>query len=115
MNGTTPKRDRASRSFTSTFAIASGTIAPAFHGMSAIVPATSPECATNRTTHGPTTHKPSAPQTHTPAVPKTTNPNKLFFSDFTRLWTSFGNITDASGITSHSNARDSVPDRKSVV
>jgi hypothetical protein len=37
MNGTTPKRARASKSFTSTFASASGTIAPAYHGSSAVV------------------------------------------------------------------------------
>ena len=38
--GTTPNRPRASRSLTITFASASGTIAAAYHGSSAVVAAT---------------------------------------------------------------------------
>ena len=58
---------------------------------------------------GPTSHSPSPPQIASTAVPSTTRLNKLIFSDFAAAWTIFGNITAASGITSHSNARDSVP------
>ncbi len=74
-----------------------------------MAPATSSGCATNLTTYGPTIHNPRAPKADKVAVPSTTNPNKLLFSDFTRLRTSFGNITVASGMTSHNNALASVP------
>src|ERR1700679_1263629 len=109
MMGTMTYRPFASRSFTITLASASGIIAPAYQGISAMVAGTLLASVTSRTTSGPHSHKLNAPHTDSIAVPRTARPKILFFSDFTRLWMSLGNITVAIGRTSHSNARDNVP------
>ena len=54
-------------------------------------------------------HNAAAPQMVSAAVPSKTMASRLFFSDFALAWTIFGNITVASGSTTHSNPRDKVP------
>ena|SRR2546427_10365472 len=107
--GTTLKWDRASRSFSKTLASAKGTIAPAYHGNKDEATWTNLWPEINFTIHGPRTDKLRAPVIASTAVPSRTIPMRSDFSALAALWTSFGNITVASGPTSHMSARDKVP------
>ena len=100
--------DRASRLFTSAFASASGTIAHAYHGNTS--PRPHKRILENKLDDPRPEHRqPQRAARGQDAGARNTRPSKLLFSDRAALWTIFGNITVASGSTSHSSARDSVP------